>query len=106
MKRSTFCLIFLALIVGTALFKVKYQVVDIEQRLFEARTLIRQEQENIHMLQAEWSHLNDPKRLQTLAKQLDIGPVATTQVMALLPFEGGVPTSIPRTQLASMHEGP
>ena len=108
MQRSTLFLAFLALVVGFALFKVKYKVVDIEQQLAQAKSLIQQEQENIHMLQAEWSHLNDPKRLQTLAKQLDIGPVATTQVIALLPHRGAdlpLPTFTPQPHLAAIHEG-
>ena len=109
MQRSTVLLALLALVVGVSLFKVKYKVVDIEQELSQTVALIRQEEENIHMLQAEWSHLNDPKRLQALAQQLDIGPVRTTQVVALLPHRESdlqLQSSVPQARLASLHEDP
>lgn len=83
MQRSTglFCL--LALIVSVVLFKVKYKVVEIEQELAQTLGQIQKEEENIHILTAEWSHLNEPSRLKKLAeKYLDIVPMKTDQVLA------------------------
>jgi len=106
MQRSTLLLALCALIVGAALFKLKYKVVDLEQQLAQTVAMIRQEEKNIHMLQAEWSHLNDPKRLQMLAHQLDIGPVRATQVIAFLPSQEKKTEAAPQPQLASLHEAP
>lgn len=84
MNRSTFLFVLLALGVGFTLFKVKYEVVDLEQRLNQTKRQIERERENIHILKAEWSHLNEPQRLKRLAdKYLDIFPMKTEQVAAI-----------------------
>ncbi|MBI2707352.1 MAG: hypothetical protein HYX35_03445 [Proteobacteria bacterium] len=84
MQRSTSFLILLALGIGFVLFKVKYEVVEIEEKFLKTLAQVTKEEENIHILKAEWSHLNEPQRLQSLAnKYLDIGPMKTQQVVAL-----------------------
>ena len=84
MQRSTTIFFILALIGGFILFKVKYEVVDIEQRLVQIEQQISREKETIHILKAEWSHLNEPQRLQKLAeKYLDIIPMKTEQIAAI-----------------------
>jgi len=84
MQRSTSFLILLALGIGFVLFKVKYEVVEIEEKFLKTLAQINREEENIHILKAEWSHLNEPQRLQSLAKKyLDIVPMKTQQVVAL-----------------------
>jgi len=90
MQRSTIFLGLLALSLGFILFEVKYEVVRMEQNLFRAASQIHQEQDNLHMLKAEWSHLNEPQRLQKLAlKYLDVIPVKRTQVAAIFAPAGG-----------------
>lgn len=85
MQRSTSIFFILALIGGFILFKVKYEVVEIEQKLAETELQISREKETIHILKAEWSHLNEPQRLQKLAeKYLDIMPMKTEQIAAVI----------------------
>lgn len=85
MQRSTSIFCILALIGGFILFKVKYEVVEIEQKLAETEQQIMREKETIHILKAEWSHLNEPQRLQKLAeKYLDITPMKTEQIAAVI----------------------
>jgi cell division protein FtsL len=85
MQRSTVFFFIVALVVGFILFKVKYEVVDIEVQLAETVKQIEQEKGNIHILKAEWSHLNEPQRLQKLAeKYLDIIPIKTEQISAVI----------------------
>jgi len=85
MQRSTSIFFILALVGGFVLFKVKYEVVEIEQKLAEAEQQIAREKETIHILKAEWSHLNEPQRLQKLAeKYLDIAPMKTEQIAAVI----------------------
>lgn len=85
MQRSTSIFFLLALIGGFILFKVKYEVVDIEQKLAHATQQISREKETIHILKAEWSHLNEPQRLQKLAeKYLEIVPMKTEQIAAVI----------------------
>ena len=85
MQRSTTIFFLLALLISFTLFKVKYKVVEVEENLTQTLLQIQREEENVHILEAEWSHLNDPPRLQKLAeKYLEIGPVKTDQIVAVL----------------------
>lgn len=83
MHRSTFFLMFMALFLGFLLFKVKYEVVSMEEELNQTLSQITKEEENIHILKAEWSHLNEPQRLQKLAQHLDIVPIKTEQIVGM-----------------------
>lgn len=90
MQRSTFFFALLAFIFGFILFKVKYEVVELEQNLRNTLAKIHQEDETMHILKAEWSHLNEPQRLQTLSeKYLDAHPVHRKQVATLSSPQGG-----------------
>jgi cell division protein FtsL len=108
MKYSTLLFFFLAFAVGFILFKVKYEVVEIEQKLDRTIAQIEREKENIHVLKAEWSHLNEPQRLQKLAaKHLDIRPMRTEQIAAVrsdLREKGMLTDGLPRSHLTSMKE--
>lgn len=84
MQRSSSVFFLLALFGGFLLFKVKYEVVEIEQKLAQTQQQIVREKETIHILKAEWSHLNEPQRLKKLAeKYLDIIPMSTEQIAAV-----------------------
>lgn len=59
----------LALMLSVGLFRITYQVDALEKDLKAITQDIRQEQETIHILEAEWSYLNDPNRLADLTKR-------------------------------------
>lgn len=83
-SRSTFVLFFMAACVGFALFQVKHEVLDVERQLKIALRDITHEEDSLHVLNAEWSYLNEPGRLQALAdKYLDVAPVASEQMVTL-----------------------
>ena len=51
---------------------------------------ISEDIKTIHILKAEWSHLNNPERLRSLAqKHIDLNPVKAEQIIsyAALPFD-------------------
>jgi len=106
MQRSNSIFFLLALIGGFILFKVKYEVVEIEKNLAHAEKQIGLEKEMIHVLNAEWSHLNEPQRLQKLAeKYLDIVPMETKQIAAVInnvKTDDNFKTFLPQSHLASM----
>ncbi|OJW50360.1 MAG: hypothetical protein BGO67_00350 [Alphaproteobacteria bacterium 41-28] len=105
MQRSTFFSFILALFVGFILFKVKYEVVAVEQKLALTLQQIKREKETIHILKAEWSHLNEPQRLQKLAEKfLDIKAMKTDQIMAIsCDFKGEDKfMDVPQAHLASV----
>lgn len=84
MQRSTFLFVFIAVGVGLGLFQLKYQVMTLEQDYRHIRKNIRETDESIHILKAEWAHLNDPKRLQALSEQyLEISPIRGSQMVSL-----------------------
>ena len=65
-------LFWLALVCATgfATFKVKYAVQDIEEELNRVRKQTAIEHQEIHLLRAEWTTLNQPERLADLNRRL------------------------------------
>jgi hypothetical protein len=92
MRRPTLCFIFIAAVVGLGLFQLKYQVMNLEKDHSRIRKNIRETSESIHVLRAEWAHLNDPKRLQGLCERyLTITPITGSQLVSLQQVTGGEP---------------
>ena len=76
-------------ILAVVVFVVKYEVQDLEAEFSQLNRNISQERQSIHVLMAEWSHLNEPARLRTLAREhLNLDSVRAHQM-------GGL-TNIPR----------
>ena len=76
-------LLWLALVAvtGFATFKVKYAVQDIEEALNKVRRQTTAEQQEIHVLRAEWTALTQPERLADLNRRvLSLAPVAPKQL--------------------------
>lgn len=89
MKRLLCLMIFIIGGIGIVLFNVKYKVVSLEQELSNMRRDIYSTRQSIHILKAEWEHLNNPLRLQKLAqKYLSLIPLDHTHYMSLsqIPF--------------------
>lgn len=55
--------------IGIFLFNVKYKVVALDQELSQVNRDINEAHQSIHILKAEWEHLNNPLRLQKLAQK-------------------------------------
>ena len=56
-------------LLGVSLFQVKYNVQTKERELREVRRQIEANYSAIHVLDAEWSYLNDPLRLADLTRR-------------------------------------
>ena len=72
----------LAAIVGVSLFVVKYEVQSLDEHLLglEKEKLVTER--SIHVLEAEWAHLNRPERLERLAKKyLNLHPANPKQLI-------------------------
>lgn len=83
MRRTVFLGFIISLCVAVALFQLKYQVAEQERQLTTLSNEIYQTEEAIHILQAEWSYLNEPGRLQMLAeKHLSLAPAETVQLVS------------------------
>ena len=80
-KRTTFLALVLAAIMSLGLFMVSYQVQDLEDQLDALNRGIARDSRAVHVLQAEWAHLNDPQRLRMLSERyLGLEPIATKQL--------------------------
>ena len=84
MRPAAFVSLALAIGFGLALFALKHQVQDLEDELVTLNRTIFVDQEAIHVLKAEWSHLNDPWRLRSLARRhLGMKPVTPDQLATI-----------------------
>lgn len=80
-RPATFLALFIAAATSLVLFTVSYQVHDLEERVKGLNTKIYEDRQAIHVLRAEWSHLNEPARLRALSERyLDLAPVDVEQV--------------------------
>jgi hypothetical protein len=71
----------LVAVTGFATFKVKYAVQDIEDELDKVRRHTIAEQQEIHILRAEWTALNQPERLAELNRRfLSLAAVTPKQL--------------------------
>jgi cell division protein FtsL len=94
-KSVTLLWLILAVAVSGALFRVSYRVQHLERHLIGINKQIAQEQESIRVLQAEWSYLNDPARLETLArKHLDLRPTSPSQIVTLDQIPNKLPAAL------------
>lgn len=68
--------------VSAGLYHVKYSVDRMERLGISLKTKIAEEQEAIRILDAEWSALNRPERLQKLSSRyLELAPIQVIQVV-------------------------
>lgn len=80
----------LTCLVGFGMFVMKNQVQNLENELARINRNIQEDVKTIHVLKAEWSHLNSPARLRKLAiKHISLNPVQAEQIInySALPFE-------------------
>jgi cell division protein FtsL len=79
------CVILFASVFG--LFRVKYSVQYLHKDVQEMKRQIDQEKSTIHILNAEWTFLNQPKRLKELASRyLELKEVRAVQVKSVESF--------------------
>lgn len=83
-------LVTLTAFVGIGMFILKNQVQSLEKELNQINASIQDDVKSIHVLKAEWSHLNSPQRLRSLAsKHIYLNPVRAEQIInySELPFD-------------------
>ncbi|MCA3264363.1 MAG: hypothetical protein ING44_20660 [Telmatospirillum sp.] len=79
-RLATLLWIAIAGVMGYGLYQLKHEVMSLESELGRLNRQIVREQENIHVLRAEWAYTNQPQRLQALAQRhLDLAPMNPRQ---------------------------
>lgn len=74
----------IVVVVGYAMFQVKYEVMQQEQTLASLNKQIADDREQIRVLDAEWSYLTRPSRLEQLAGRfLHLSSINATQIVDL-----------------------
>jgi len=74
----------LASCIGWSVYQMKYEVQRLEDRLAKVNRQILSDQEAIQILKAEWSYLNQPAHLASLASRfLELEPVQPRQMVTL-----------------------
>ncbi len=56
-------------VLGVVMFVMKYNVQGLEEELVSINQEISKDIKSIHVLKAEWAHLNSPERLRALSKK-------------------------------------
>lgn len=68
-------------IAAVGLYFVKHVVEDVQRDVAKLETQVAQEDESLHLLNAEWAYLNRPERLHALAdKHLMLQPLDSRQI--------------------------
>jgi len=80
-------------LVGSAIYaySIKYETIFHAEKIAELKHQIKDEEDSIGMLKAEWAHVTRPERVQLLSeKLLDLQPLALSQIVGpeALPEKG------------------
>jgi len=68
-RRLTLIAVAIAVLVSFGLYRTELRVREMERQLAELNTARLENQRTIQVLEAEWSYLNRPERLQRLAER-------------------------------------
>jgi hypothetical protein len=72
------------IVVSVALYHIKYETSATARQVVELREQVAAERDLVSVLRAEWSHLNQPARLQDLAmRHLQLVPITVDQMVTL-----------------------
>jgi hypothetical protein len=85
------------LLVGYAMFQVKYEVAQQDEELARINKQIAATREATRVLNAEWSFLTQPARLSALGKRyLNLIPIGNAQLgeLAAIPFRQAGPALV------------
>jgi len=85
----------LAVSLSMTLFVVKYEFQDLEGELVDYNRTITEDRQALHVLKAEWSYLNQPARLRSLAERhLGLSSIETRQVGTATELLANIPVRI------------
>lgn len=80
---ARFALIALFAAMATGMFLIKNEVASLENELENINAKIREDQNALHVLKAEWTYLNDPARIRHLSENhIHMKPVRGEQIIS------------------------
>jgi|AraplaMF_Col_mMF_1032025.scaffolds.fasta_scaffold00039_30 hypothetical protein len=103
-RLSTFVWLALLTMIGVGLYQVELGVLAKESELKQINRQIDANRDATHVLEAEWSYLNDPTRLADLARRYtDLAPATPTQIAGFDRLVPRPPAGAPFER--GLHEG-
>ena len=87
---ARFALIALFAVMATGMFVIKNKVISLENELERINAQIRDDQNALHVLKAEWTYLNDPARIRNLSENhVHMKPLRGEQIISFsaIPFK-------------------
>ena len=85
-------LVIAVLVCGGWVYSLEHQSRKLDKRISSMKNAIAEEREAIRLLNAEWSHLNQPNRLEILArKHLQLAPTEVATIVMPLEIASVVP---------------
>jgi hypothetical protein len=89
----------LVIAAGFCMFQIKFAVQELEHQLGQTNRDIGRAQEQIRVLKAEWSYLNEPGRLSELNRRhLGLAPVSAKQMENLAALPPRLDVALPSPQ--------
>lgn len=84
MRQTTIFTLLVAAVMAVSMFFLKYEVTNLEQELEGLNRNIVSDHAAIHVLKAEWSHLNEIERVRSLSQRyLDLAPTSPARIVTL-----------------------
>ena len=103
-RLGTFVWLALLTMIGVGLYQVELGVLAKESELRQINRQIDANRDATHVLEAEWSYLNDPTRLADLARRYtDLAPATPTQIAGFDRLVPRPPAGAPFER--GLHEG-
>jgi hypothetical protein len=103
-RLGTFVWLALLTMIGVGLYQVELGVLAKESELRQINRQIDTNRDATHVLEAEWSYLNDPTRLADLARRYtDLAPATPTQIAGFDRLVPRPPAGAPFER--GLHEG-
>lgn len=103
-RLATFVWLGLLTMIGVGLYQVELGVLAKESELKQINRQIDANREATHVLEAEWSYLNDPTRLADLTRRYtDLAPATPTQIAGFDRLMPRPPAGAPFER--GLHEG-
>ena len=86
MKRTTSMLLIGVIVLGLGVgtYVVEQMILEREQKIAALNAKIKEEQDRITVLEADWSYLTRPSRIQSLSKEmLSFAPIEPQRILTL-----------------------
>ena len=98
--RSIFFWAFIISLTGVSMFLIKHEVQILNAKLNQLHHDVLTHQENISILKAEWSYLNQPGRIEGLARRhSDYRPTETKQIINIKDLPNPKQTNLVRRRV-------